>query len=55
MAWRCETVCQYQPPAATAMTASTAAPAMINVRAVGRVSVSMGLSYAKSAAILPPA
>ena len=55
IAWRRETVCQYQPPAASATTASNAIPAMINVRPVGRVSLSMTLSYAKSPAILSAA
>src|SRR6266566_5030188 len=52
MACRCETVCQYQPPAPSVATTSTAAPASIRVRGVGRVSLSMPSSYAKSAAIL---
>src|SRR5690242_11463943 len=55
IAWRCDTVCQYQPPATSATTTSAAAPAMIKVRPVGRVSVIMPLSYAKSSTILPAA
>src|SRR6516164_929275 len=52
IAWRCETVCQYQPPAASATRTSSASPATINVRPVGRGSFSMPLSYAKSPPIL---
>src|SRR5262245_5264570 len=52
MAWRCETVCQYQPPPASAPTTSTAAPVRISVRGVGQLRFSMSSSYAKSPAIL---
>src|SRR5262249_60177881 len=55
VAWRCGTGCQYQAPAPSATRTSSAMPPMINVRAVGSVSFSMGLPYAKSPAILAPA
>src|SRR5262245_24062883 len=55
IAWRCETMCQYQPPAASATRTSSASPATIKVRPVGSASFSMPLSYAKSPPILAAA